>query len=171
MRKPIILLAITVLLFSCNSKDDKIIRKWQANSVTDTYADSLIRLQQYFIDTVGKTSDSLANAMRYGNLDSLKAVLQQELDVHTGRQHEIIRNTWFNFMADSVAFISFGGSGTDTCTWYVANKTDLILIDRKTGFQGNAIKMNIAELSDTSLKLTIKQPETERTITLRPVNK
>jgi len=171
MKKKILLLFIPILLFACQrSKKDMLVRNWHAVQLFNPDLDDMLQKQQQFIDTVGKSTTSAANDTLYGfhNMDSIKVVLQKQLDSFKQIQQQTLENTYFNFKKNGQAILTFGGA-TDTTKWYFDDDGALMLDELKEKGVGTSFKMIVQHLSDTALKLKFVEKDVSSVVTFHPV--
>lgn len=169
--KRIILAIVPVLLFSCQpSKKDMLVRNWHAVSVYNPTLEDMLQKQQIFIDTVGKSTSLIADDSIYGfhNMDSIKTVLQNQLDSFKLMQQQTLENTYFNFKKNGQTILTFG-KDTDTTKWYFDDEGALMLDELKEKGTGTALKMIVQHLSDTALKLKFIEKDVSSIVTFHPV--
>jgi len=143
----ICLLLFSLVLFSFKTDRKKMItHKWRAISAYDSWLDSLFITAQISIDTIDR-NDDLDNLYRYGttNADSIKPILQFQLDSLKASQLSLVRSTVFNFRKDSL--IITVENNTESCKWELDNKGKLVL--------SNGMDLEIMTLSDTLMKLKL----------------
>lgn len=169
--KRIVIALVPVLLFSCQpSKKDMLVRNWHAVNLYNPQLDDMLQKQQLFIDTVGKSTSPAANDSIYGfhNMDSIKVVLQKQLDSFKLMQQQTLENTYFNFKRNGQAILTFGGY-TDTTKWYFDDEGALMLDELKEKGAGTSFKMIVQHLSDTALKLKFIEKDVSSIVTFHPV--
>lgn len=169
--KRIIIALIPVLLFSCQpSKKEMLVRNWHAVNLYNPQLDDMLQKQQLFIDTVGKSTSPAANDSLYGfhNMDSIKIVLQKQLDSFKLIQQQTLENTYFNFKKNGQAILTFSGY-TDTTKWYFDDEGALMLDELKEKGAGTTFKMIVQHLSDTDLKLKFIEKDVSSIVTFHPV--
>lgn len=169
--KRIVIALVPVLLFSCQpSKKDMLVRNWHAVNLYNPELDDMLQKQQLFIDTVGKSTSPAANDSIYGfhNMDSIKVVLQKQLDSFKLMQQQTLENTYFNFKRNGQAILTFGGY-TDTTKWYFDDEGALMLDELKEKGAGTSFKMIVQHLSDTALKLKFIEKDVSSIVTFHPV--
>jgi len=177
MKKIALLILLSTTLFSCKrTKEEIIVKKWQAVNVENPAMDTIMMQQQMFIDTVGKHTDAATNKEMYGvdNLDSLRKELQMQLDSFKIMQEAAIQKTEFNFLKGGKALINFGAGDVDSCKWAFDEDGKSLIIDEiKKGAGGPAdkIKMQIVELDDTMMKLRLNESGTKSTVIFKPSKK
>jgi hypothetical protein len=157
--------AVLLLFAACAGRQNKIVGKWYAVSYTDKDMDSVLATQQHFLDTVGKGHDSVENMEMYGttNIDSLKRDLQGKLDSAKALQIGAVTNVIFEFKKDGRALLNFGG-GDDSCKWQL-NEDKTLLLQMTSGDAHDNKKMNVLQLTDTVLVLSLQQAGDSTTIT------
>ena len=165
-------MAVPVLLTACQmkrNKKDMIVGQWQASRLENAQMDSGLILGQKFIDTVGKNSDAATNFKVYGtsNMDSLRHVMQQQLDSMKIAQDEAIKNTIFNFRKDGMAILTFSGR-TDSAKWHYDQEGNSIVLDITQGQDNTKLNMDVAAISDTVLKLKFVENGASSTVTFHP---
>ncbi|MGN6567769.1 MAG: hypothetical protein ACTHJ0_07445 [Flavipsychrobacter sp.] len=169
--KRIVIALVPVLLFSCQpSKKDMLVRNWHAVNLYNPELDDMLQKQQLFIDTVGKSTSPPANDSIYGfhNMDSIKVVLQKQLDSFKLMQQQTLENTYFNFKKNGQAILTFSGY-TDTTKWYFDDEGALMLDELKEKGAGTSFKMIVQHLSDTALKLKFIEKDVSSIVTFHPV--
>ena len=80
------------------SVHEKIIGKWHAVKLENPGMDSFYASTQEYIDTIGKNNDAATNLELYSatNVDSIRQILQLQLDSAKKNQQEAVVNTMFN---------------------------------------------------------------------------
>jgi len=168
--KKVFLFFIPVLLLACQpSKKDMLVRNWHATSLYNPQLDEMLQKQQKFIDTVGHSTTKAADDSLYGfhNIDSIKIVLQKQLDSFKLMQQQALENTYFNFKKNGEAILSFGGNA-DTTKWYFDDEGALVFDELNEKGAGTTFKMIVQHLSDTALKLKFVQKEESSIVTFHP---
>lgn len=173
MKKTIILLAIPVLLFSCKrTTKDKLTGTWRATSLVNHQMDTVMMQSQQFIDTLGKSTDTVANTQLYGtsNIDSLRKSLQGQLDSIKKMQDAAVKGTVFEFRKDGTALLSFSGK-KDSTKWSLEDDSTLVLDELKEKGAGDNVKMQILQLTDTALQLRFMENNSNSIVTFHPEGK
>jgi len=164
------ILFLSMLCLSCKrDKKDLLVRNWNAVKLDNPQMDDMIKQQQFFIDTFGKTTDAVANIQLYGtsNLDSLKTLLQSQLDSFKVLQQLALKNTWFNFKKNGTAILTFNGA-TDSTKWSFDDEGTLILDELQGQSAGEKLKMQVVQLNDTALKLRFTENNVNSVVTFHP---
>jgi hypothetical protein len=171
MKKLLVCIALVpVLLSSCKRhKKDMIAGQWQAFHLENAQMDSEMMSGQHFIDTVGKNTDAATNLQVYGvaNMDSMRHIMQQQMDSMKIAQEESIKNTIFNFRKDGMAVLTFSGR-TDSAKWHYDEEGNAIILDIMQGQDDTKLNMDVATLSDTVLKLKFVENGSASTVTFHP---
>jgi hypothetical protein len=171
MKKILVCIAfVPVLLTSCKRhKKDMIIGQWQAFHLQNAQMDSEMLTGQKFIDTVGTHTDAATNMQLYGvaNMDSMRHIMQQQMDSMKIIQEEAIKNTVFNFRKDGMAILTFSGR-TDSAKWHYDEEGNAIVLDIMQGQDDTKLDMEVAALSDTLLKLKFVENGSASTVTFHP---
>lgn len=173
MRKYFLLLALPIAVVSCTqSNNDKLARKWKAVSVENPALDSMVRDREIFIDTFGKNNDEATNEKVYGfkNLDSVRESLRAEWKDMRDMQKHAVENTWFDFKKNGMVVMNFSGQ-TDSSKWTINKDGSLQLEEPKTKPNAVSIKMDIVQLTDTSLKLRYNDNGGTSTVSFHPDSK
>lgn len=169
--KKSLLFFIPVLLLACQpSKKDMLVRNWHAVSLYNPELNDMLLKQQKFIDTVGQSTTRAADDSLYGfhNIDSIKVLLQKQLDSFKQMQQQALENTYFNFKKNGQAILTFGGN-TDTTKWYFDDEGALMFDEMQEKGTGTSFKMIVQHLSDTALKLKFVQKDVSSVVTFHPV--
>lgn len=166
---PILLLG----LFSCK-KDRKsmLVRKWQEVAVINPDIDAMFSQQKIFADTVGHSTTAEENLALYGvsNIDSFRKALNANLDSFRHGQYRAVVSTVFDFHKNGVIYIH-SDDGVDSSSWYLDDDGALILDEAKLKGVGTTLRMDIVELSDTSLKLQYMEKFLNSTAVFKPAEK
>jgi hypothetical protein len=155
MKQLFLFIGCTLLFTACNqSRQGKISKKWKATKVENPELEKQVAESRIFFDTVGRSTDAAANEQLYGvrNMDSMRAVLKEQLDSFVAMQEHAVQNTWMDFKKDSLLIADFG-NGTDTVKWYFNEDGDLMLDEMAAKGTGDVIKMQVLQLDDTLLKV------------------
>ena len=166
----IAIVCFSIILFSCKrDKKDLLVRNWNAVKLDNPQMEDMVRQQQRFIDTFGGSTDKASNISLYGtnNLDSLKYVLQSQLDTFKILQQQALKNTWFNFKKNGTAILTFNGA-TDSTKWYFDDDGALMLDELQSQGSGDKLKMLVVELNDTALKLRFTENNINSIVTFHP---
>jgi hypothetical protein len=163
-----------ILLFSAckQSREDTISKKWQAAKVENPDLEKQIAASKVFFDTVGRNTNADANEQLYGvrNMDSMRQVLNEQLDSFVAMQEHTVQNTWMDFKKDSVLIADFG-NGADTVTWYFNEDGDLMIDEMAAKGTGDVIKMQVLQLEDTLLKVKFTENGFSSTASFHPADK
>lgn len=161
------LLVLSLFMFSCkHDKKDMIRGQWYGEQLQNTEMDSVFRLTQNDIDTIGKNTTAETNIELYGttNVDSLRRELQLQQDEVKSLQLKAVHNTNFNFFSDSLVAISFGFR-IDTSKWYFINDKQLEMIEMTGEGKGSKLQMDVLTLTDKALSLKFELESTFSTVT------
>ncbi|NDC41092.1 MAG: hypothetical protein EBZ77_06005 [Chitinophagia bacterium] len=161
------LFILALLLSSCQQGPEQLIKgKWRGTRLHNPRLDSFFHETQHYIDTITKARTTEENLAIYGvtNTDSLKQALQLQHDSTMAMQRDAVKNTWFQFMDDSVAIVSFNGNA-DTGKWHIENKVDLIIEEIDGTGTAQRTKMNIDSLTGNKLKLRFDDENYSSTVT------
>jgi len=170
MRRTLFLLLTTIVLFSCKTNKQKTLTgTWHAISLESKEMDSVLTQGQLFIDTVGKNTNAAADIQLYGtvNMDSLKHVLQSQLDSVKLMQAEAVKGTVFQFRKDSVAILTFSGK-TDSMKWHLDTDTSITLSPLGGIGSIEEIRMEIIAVSDTAMRLRFRESGATSIVTFHP---
>ncbi|HEY1031533.1 MAG TPA: hypothetical protein VGD89_07160 [Flavipsychrobacter sp.] len=171
--KSLWLLALPLVLFSCKAKkEDMLAKRWVAVSVENPQLDAQINEQQVFLDTFGKNSDAATNLAIYGitNIDSARESLRAQLNDYKAMQQHAVENTWFHFRKDGIVQMNFSGQ-IDSTKWYFEEDSLLVLDEQKLKGAGTILKMDVIQLTDTSLKLKFNENGMNSTVLFHPDKK
>jgi hypothetical protein len=173
MRKPLLLLLpLFLLLFSCKREPKDILtNRWSAVHIDNPELDQMMKEQEMFIDTFGKSSDPLTNERMYGvkNIDSMRRSLKAQLDTTRMIQEKMMQRTTFDFRSNNLALLNFG-QGIDSAVWTLQDHA-LILDEKALKGKGGMVRMDILELSDTLLVLKYTEKGIATTARFHPENK
>lgn len=156
MRYIVLLLTISIGLFSCKGDKKKLLEgTWHSLKIESHDIDNFFVNSQKYIDTIGKNNDDATNIALYGvtNMDSLRKELQQQFDSAKAIQTDIATQTTFKFEKDSTATFSFPGGRSETGKWHVDKEGMLVLDETNENGQTEQSKVKIITLDATSLKL------------------
>jgi hypothetical protein len=165
------LLLLPIMLWACTSgKNDK--RKlltgvWHANKLENKDMDSFFLNTQTYIDTIGKNSTDEVNKRVYGvtNMDSMRKILQSQYDSAKNMQMDAVKNTIFDFRADSTALLTFNGS-IDSSTWTITPAGELVITElHPIEGESEHVTMEILGLTDKELKLRFAENGAYSTVT------
>jgi len=160
-----------VFLSSCKpSKEQMILKKWQAVSVESPGMEKMIEESRSFYDTIGKSTSRAQNLAIYGvsNMDSFRTILMAQLDSLVNQQNQTVQNTWLEFMRDSTVAAAFG-SAPDTIKWYFDDEGNLMLDEMEQKGTGSRIKMEVLKLEDSVLQLRFVESNFTSVATFKPV--
>lgn len=175
-RNLLYVLLLTLLIASCKqaTKDKRqmIIGTWHATKLENPELDSFFQNSQAYIDTVGKNGNPASNIELYGveNMDSMRKILQQQLDSAKSMQTNTVANTVFKFRADSVVVLSFNG-GIDSSRWYFDTSGTLVLDDLNGATAGDKVNMQVISLNDSVMKLKFEEANTFSIVTFQSEKK
>jgi len=153
---------------SCKpSKEKMILGKWQAINMESPKLDQQIADTKNYIDTIGKSTTPAQNLELYGvsNMDSMRLLMQQQLDMTLAEQKRMIDETWIEFMKKGIVATNFGAPQPDTINWYFDDDGALMLDEMKMKGTGSKIKMDIIKLEKDTLKLSFSENGFESTAT------
>jgi hypothetical protein len=170
MKKLLYLLPLILVATACKEKkEDMMAKKWQAVKLSNPQMDQMIKDQEVFLDTFGRTGDATTNLATYGisNVDSMRESLQMQLNDFKAMQDHSVKNTWFNFRKDGVAIMNFSGQ-LDSTNWYFDDENKLILDEMKLKGAGNKIIMEVVELKETMLTLKFTEDGMTSVVTFAP---
>lgn len=152
--------AIALLLTSCKpSKENMLLGKWKAIRMESAELDQQIADTRNYIDTVGKNSTPEENVQLYGvsNMDSMRSVMNDQLEMTLEEQKNTIDHTWIEFMKDGIVATDFGVGAADTINWYLDDDGALMLDEMKMKGAGSKTKMDIIKLEKDSLQLRFSE--------------
>jgi len=171
MKKTLLyIFVVTVVLFSCKrTKQQMIVGSWHAVGLENPEMDSFFKKSQLFIDTMGNTHNDALNMALYGtvNMDSVRAVMQQQYDSAKIIQKNAVLNTLFTFKKDSVAVLSFNGT-VDSGKWFFNEKGALVVAPIIKEQANEKVEMEVISLSDTLLKLKLADGSSFSIVTFKP---
>jgi len=152
--KRIFLALLPILCISCHPAEHKLTGKWQAVHLDNPALAEMIRNQQTFIDTLGTNTTPEQNDTLYGvrNTDSMRRVLQLQVDSFRAMQEQTLQHTQFEFRKDKVAIVHFGDT-PDSAAWYIEDDDVLVLDEARLKGAGNKTRMEIEALTGDTLKL------------------
>jgi hypothetical protein len=119
MKKIALFLLTPITLLSCNAKEKQLAGKWQAVYLDNPALTDMLVNQQHFIDTFGQNTTPEQNDSMYGvrNIDSMRQVLQMQIDSFRMMQEQTLQQTKFEFRSDKTALLYFGET-PDSAHWY-----------------------------------------------------
>ncbi|MCD6011388.1 MAG: hypothetical protein K0Q79_1250 [Flavipsychrobacter sp.] len=128
--------------------------KWFAVKQENAGMNNFFEQTQKFIDTMGKGHDDVTNIAIYGvaNMDSVRRVMQVQLDSTKKAHAEALSKTAFAFMPNHFARVELAGEA-DTCKWVLDHDNGLIFEERIEGNYMIISRYQIVELSKDELKL------------------
>lgn len=161
MKHLLYLLAVSIVLMaSCTtSRDKQLLGKWKAIQMESPRLDQEIKDAQLFIDTVGKNTTSAQNKELYGveNMDSVRDIMKEQIDLTIKEQKRMIDSTWLNFLQNGIVASNFGAPQPDTINWYLDEEGALILDEMKMKGGGDKVVMEILTLTDDTLRLRFNE--------------
>jgi hypothetical protein len=178
-RSLLYLLLLSLIVVSCKETETKkkdrkemIVGTWRAVKLENPEMDSFFTNSQAYIDTVGKHNNVETNIELYGvgNMDSMRRVLQQQLDSAKSMQTNTVSNTVFSFRGDSIVVLSFNGA-VDSSRWYFDAAGILVLDDLNGETAGDKVNMEVVALTDSVLKLKFMESDTYSLVTFHPEGK
>jgi hypothetical protein len=134
--------------------------------------DNFFKQSKLFIDTIGKNGDDATNLRLYGstNMDSVRQAMLLQYDSAKAIQMEAVNSTVFNFKKDSVVIFYLSGR-IDTGRWYMEGENSLMVEERNEDGNVEKMKWDILTLSDTTLKLVMRDGEASTTVTFHSEGK
>jgi len=173
MNRHIIILLLPFTLLACRqSKEELIAKRWKAVSVESPKLDEEIRRQRTFVDTIGANNTPEVNEAQYGvrNMDSMRQVMKQQLELVIARQKESMVNTWLDFHKDGTVIVNFGDR-PDTVSWYFEDDGALMLDEMKQKGTGSKIRMEVITLEKEKLQLRFDENGFSSTASFVPAPK
>ncbi|MEI8280129.1 MAG: hypothetical protein WCG87_10225 [Bacteroidota bacterium] len=173
MKKILLILSLCIFIVACTrDKKEMLVNRWKATHIENPQLDQMMKEQADFIDTLGKNNDPVTNERLYGvkNIDSMRKSLKMQLDTTRMIQDKMMQKTTFDFKSNNLAILNFG-QGLDSAIWSLDNSGILILDEKPLKNSGGMVKMEILELSDTSLKLKYTEKGIATTATFHPEHK
>jgi len=161
MKYPLYLLAACLVwLASCTSSHNKqLLGKWKAIQMESPRLNQEIQDAQLFIDTVGKSTTATQNKELYGveNMDSVREIMKEQIDLTLKEQKRMIDSTWLNFLPNGIVASNFGAPKPDTINWYLDEEGALILDEMKMKGAGDKVVMEIVTLKEDTLRLRFNE--------------
>lgn len=160
-----------LLMASCKKgREDLIARKWQEVSVSNAQLDEVMKSQQAFIDTVGKSTDATTNMQDYGvtNIDSFKRMMQQNLDSFTALQKRSVAATQFDFRKEGVVYLRTE-EGVDSAAWSFDEDGTLLLDEQKLKGAGSQLHVEVVSLTDTMMNLKFMENNSTSNAIFKPI--
>ncbi len=153
-------IALILFLSSCtNSKEKKLMGKWVAIAMESPRLEQEIKEAQRFIDTVGSHTTPDENMALYGvrDMDSLRTLLKEQMELTLVEQKRLIDSTWLDFLKGGIIASNFGAPQPDTINWYLDDEGDLILDEMKMKGSGDKVRMEITTLTNDTLRLRFNE--------------
>lgn len=176
MNKKLTFLPVGILLMTASCTEDnqeKIIGRWQQESIHNPVMEQVIEEQQSFIDTIGRNTTAEQNDSLYGtrNVDSLREMLKEEISNFKKDQEEAIKNTWFEFRKDGVLVLKTDDM-VDSSSWYLEDEGHTLVLDeQKLKGSGSQVRMEIMMLDKDAMKLRFNQGQDTSTVTFKATTK
>jgi hypothetical protein len=147
-------------------------RSWRAAKMENPQLDSFFRVSKLYIDTLGRHSDDATNLELYGstNMDSVRKLLNFQLDSAFKMQMNTVKSTVFTFRKDSVAILYFDNT-VDSCKWYFDQAGKLNMQPLYDTDLTNNLNIRVLALSDSVLRLKFIEEGSASIITFRPERK
>ena len=157
--RSILIILFAIIAVSCGrNKREMLVGTWQGILLENAKDDSFYVMSQRVIDTMGKGHSNNENRAIYGvtNMDSVRQDFQVKHDSAQFIQKDRVRKTVFQFINNSMAYLTFAGNpNTDTTKWNFDDEGAIIFEDLSVG-GGHAMKrMQIITLTDSILKLKL----------------
>lgn len=171
MKRLLIITLCTISFVGCKeTKEQMLVKKWQATGFVNPELNKQIAESKVFFDTIGKSTDAATNEKLYGvrNMDSMRAELKLQLDSFVAMQESTVKNTWLDFRKDGTVIANFG-SDPDTVKWYFDDDGNLMLDELEQKGAGSKIKMEMVQISDTLLELRFNENGFSSLASFRPV--
>lgn len=173
MKQTLLVLSVCLFMAACSrDKKEMLVNRWKATHMENPQLEQMMKEQAEFIDTLGKSNDPATNERLYGvkNIDSMRRALKMQLDTTRMVQDQMMQKTTFDFRSNNIAILNFG-QGVDSAIWSLDKDGILILDEKPLKNTGGMVKMEILELSDTSLKLKYTEKGIATTATFHPEHK
>jgi hypothetical protein len=154
MKKIALFLLTPITLLSCNAKEKQLAGKWQAVYLDNPALTDMLVNQQHFIDTFGQNTTPEQNDSMYGvrNIDSMRQVLQMQIDSFRMMQEQTLQQTKFEFRSDKTALLYFGET-PDSAHWYFDDDGALVLDEAPLKGSGTKTRMEVETLTRDTLRL------------------
>lgn len=172
MNRIVVVFSLLVLFAACNTKDKKaqIVGKWQAVDMDNPQLMLMMDEQRAFLDTFGINNTEQQNIDVYGfsNIDSARKVLQEEMDEYMKMQDHAIQNTHFEFRKDGMLIMDFSGQ-VDSTQWDL-DEQNMIVLKVLEG-EEEPVNLEVLSVSDTLLKLALKEQGMSSVVIFKPEDK
>lgn len=168
-----ILLIAAISLSSCKkSREDLLCRNWQEVSTENQERDEMIKMQQAFIDTVGRNTTPQQNLEAYGftNIDSFRRLMQANMDSFMMLQQREVEQTQFEFKKNGVVYLRTGRR-TDSASWKFEEDGMLLLDEQKLKGAGSQLHIEVLTLNDTALRVKFVDGAASAIANFKPVEK
>ena len=131
---------------------------WHGVKMEEPGMDSFFINSQHYIDTFGKNGSPESNMELYGvaNMDSLRNILQLQLDSTKAVEQNAVTNTIFTFRQNGTIITSFSGN-LDTGGWSLKDDKSLILQQLTGKDSGMTQNAEIISIDKDELKLRFEQ--------------
>jgi hypothetical protein len=159
----------SMILGSCASDTkDLLCKKWKSVQLKNPQMDQEIASMQAYIDTIGNQDVALRQQI---NIDSLKAILQTELNNAMSEQQISLENTLMDFKSNGIVYTT-SIQGVDSAMYKIEKDKDetVIIIDEATlkGY-GETMKFEILTLKKDTLLLKMIDYGDTSYVTMVPV--
>lgn len=152
------------LLLSCNeNRQDLLCKTWKGVALKNDRMDQDIRNMQTYIDTLG---DKDAYLQSQFDIDSLKALLQAELNKGLQKQQEALESTRMEFRRNGI-IISHSAQTTDTAQFQLKGENDIQITETKGNHK--QLHYQIISLTRDTLKMQIEESGEINLVTMIPV--
>lgn len=158
-------------MVACQSPNDKIVKKWQVTAFENPTTDSILKEREKSIDTITMVDSNMVMFFQTDNLDSIKALMRDELNQFKVQQGEAAKQSYMDFRSSGTVIMA-GGLNVDSATWAIVNKDKLIFSNfPKEGVPATHDTFEILKISDKELSIKYSTDLTSSTINLRPYTK
>lgn len=156
----------SILLASCKTDNQSLLRrKWKSVELKNPQMDNEIASMKVYIDTIGDNDAALRKQI---NIDSLKALLQTELNNAIREQQISLENTLMDFKSNGVVYTT-SIQGVDSAMYSIDDENNIVIEEAKLKGYGETMKFQILKLNADSLKLKMIDYGDTSYVTMVPV--
>lgn len=171
MRKYFINIAINSVLFSVffvsckNNQQELLSKKWKSVHLENNKMNEEINSMKIYIDTLGENDPDLRKQI---NVDSLKSILNIQLENAVREQQMSLDNTMMDFKENGVVYTT-SIQGVDSAMYHIDEDNHIVIEEQKLKGYGETMKFEILTLnSDTLLIKMIDYGDTS-IVTMIPI--
>ncbi|MBL7719409.1 MAG: hypothetical protein JNL72_11275 [Flavipsychrobacter sp.] len=169
MKKLTVLLLAAATLAACTEKREQLLTgNWHAVNQKIPTLDSMLKIRDQFLDTVGQNTTPEQELELYGssNIDSLIREENVAMDLLMKQQKEYLEATRLEFRNDGVVVFNLMGR-VDSASWSLVEGNELLFDEIKLKGAGDKTTLQVEALTADSMALSFSLDDFTSTISFR----